>query len=203
VEEVRRLRDLGETEMTSPVPVFDPTIEEAREKAGDDETIYTWDLYSDERLLERARLVVREALQAYAKTVETLLPKLAPHMPMAATLPGKLIARLDPRRDVGRREPSVRWYLEPLPFGCESTSELSLGTSPDYWDEYEEYASYLQPKIASLRPQTARWLAPQTDQLTSGQLFDLTPVTKIVYYWLWQDLWYAKWVTSRLNPWSL
>jgi hypothetical protein len=203
VEEVHRLRDSGETEMTSPTPVFDLTLEEAREKVGDGETTYTWDWYSDERLLERVRVVVEEALRAYAKTVETLLQKLAPHMPMAATLPGKLIARLDPGRDDGDREPSVRWYLEPLPFGCESRSELSLGTSLDYWDEYEEYASYLRPKIASLRPQSAGWLAPQTDQLIFGHLFDLTPVTKTIYYWLWQDLWYSKWVTSRLNPWSL
>jgi hypothetical protein len=208
VEEVRRLRDEGETEipppvLPPPVPGFDLTIEEARERAGNDGTVYTWDLYSDERLLERARLVVEETLRAYAKTVETLLSKLAPHMPRAATLPCKLVGRLDPRRDDGRREPNVRWYLEPLPFGCESTSELSLGTSPDYWDEYDEYASYLRPKIASLRPQSAGWLAPQTGQLTSGQLFDLTPVTKTVHYWLWRDLWYAKWVASRLNPWSL
>lgn len=200
VEEVLRLKDLGETEMLSPVPVFDLSVEEAKERVGSDEAMYTWDRYSDERLLERARLVVEEALRAYAKIVETLLPKLRPHIPIAATLPGRIVGSLDPGRDGKRVGPSVRWYMEPLPLGSESTSEISLGARPEYREEYEGHASYLRPKIAALRPGAAGWLGPMIDQLHFDQLFDLTPVTKTARYWLWEDLNYAKW-TDSMNSW--
>jgi hypothetical protein len=157
--------------------------------------------------LERARLLVDEALRAYAKTVGTLLPTLKPHMPMAATLPGKVTGYLELGKDGGRLGPRVSWYMEPLPFGRENASELSLETRPDdarpeYWEEYEEHAYYARPKIASLRPQAVGWLAPQTGALISGQLFDSTPVTKTVYKWLWDDLRFAKW-TDRMNPWMM
>lgn len=200
VEEVLRLRDLGETEMLSPVPVFDLSAKEAKERVGSDGAIYTWDLYSDERLLERARLVVEEALRAYAKIVEKLLPKLRPHMPIATTLPGRVVGFLDPERDGKRMGPTVRWYMEPLPLGSESTSKISLEARPEHREEYEGYASYMRPKIAALRPGAAGWLGPMIDQLHFDQLFDLTPVTKTARYWLWEDLNYAKW-TDSMNPW--
>lgn len=186
--------------MLSPVPVFDLSVEEAKERVGSDEAMYTWDRYSDERLLERARLVVEEALRAYAKIVETLLPKLRPHMPIATTLPGRVVGSLDPGRNGKRVGPSVRWYMEPLPLGSESTSEISLGARPEYREEYEGHASYLRPKIAALRPEAAGWLGPMIDQLHFDQLFDLTPVTKTARYWLWEDLNYAKW-TDSMHPW--
>jgi hypothetical protein len=199
VGEVRRLRDLGETEMTSPVPIFDLSADEAKEnvkKRHDErETLYTWDLYSDERLFERARLVVEEALWGYARNVENLFPKLASHMPIAATLPAKLVGHLE----LGRSErfgPDVSWYLDPLPADAESTAELRIGSTPSW----EELDPYLRRRIASLRSQSAGWLSPVSDQLTS--LFDLTPVTKTVYKWLWDDLRYVKW-TDAMNPWLM
>ena len=207
VEEVRRLRDSGENEMAPPVPAEDLTSEEAREKVGDAESMYTWDWYSDGRLLERARLVAEESLRAYSKVVETIVPTLRPHMPMAATLPGRVVGYLDVHSDFERREPLVSWYVEPLPYGQESTSEISLETRPEearpgLWEEYDARASYLRPKIATLRPQAASWLTPVTEQLHSGQLFDSTPVTKTCRHLLWDDLRYAKWVTS-MNPWTI
>ncbi len=207
VDEVRRLKDSGATEMTSPVPAEDLTLEEARENMGGSRTMYTWDWYSDGRLMDRARLLLDEALRAYSRTVETLLPTLRPHMPMAATLPGKITGYLELNKEHERREPRVRWRMEPLPLGSESSSELSIETRsdearPDLWEEYDEYAHYVRPKIASLRPQAAGWLAPQTGTLIFGQLFNSTPVTKTVYMWLWDDLRYAKW-TDRTNPWRI
>lgn len=97
--------------------------------------------------------------------------------------------------------------MEPLPAGYENTCEISLQTRPDevrsgLWEEYEECAAYLRPKIAALRPQAASWLSPVTEQLHFGQLFDSTPVTKTCRHLLWDDLRYAKWVTS-MNPWTI
>ncbi|QIN84651.1 hypothetical protein GBA63_19840 [Rubrobacter tropicus] len=207
VEEVRRLRDSGESEMASPAPIEDRTLDEARRAMGNDDTMYTWDWYSEGRLLERARILVQETLHAYAKVAETLVPALRPHMPMAATLPGRIVGYLDVRSDTERREPLVSWYVEPLPPGYRNTSEISLETRPEaarpgLWEEYDARASYLRPKIAALRPQAAGWLAPVTEQLHSGQLFDSTPVTKTCRHLLWDDLRYAKWVTS-MNPWTI
>lgn len=207
VAEVRRLRSLGESEMASPVPAEDLTFDEVNEKIADGDSMYTWDIYSEGRLLERARLVVEETLHAYAKVVETIVPTLRAHMPMAATLPGKIVGYLDIRSDSERREPLVSWFVEPLPYGQENTSEISLetrpaGARPGLWEEYDARAWYLRPRIAALRPQAASWLAPVTEQLHSGQLFDSTPVTKTCRYLLWDDLRYAKWVTS-MNPWTL
>lgn len=169
--------------------------------------MYTWDWYSDGRLLERARLVVEESLRAYAKVVERLVPTLRPHMPVAATLPGRIVGYLEVREDKGDMGPLVSWYMEPLPYGQENTSEISLETRPDearpdLWEEYDARASYLRPKIAALRPQAAGWLTPVTEQLHFGQLFDSTPVTKTCRHLLWDDLRYAKWVTS-MNPWTI
>ena len=206
VREVRRLRDSGGSEMASPVPVKDLTFGDVREKIADGDSMYTWDIYSEGRLLERARLVVEETLRAYSKVVETIVPTLRPHMPMSATLPGRIVGYLDIRSDTERREPLVSWYVEPLPAGHENTSEISLetrpaGDRPDLWEEYEARASYLRPRIAALRPQAAGWLTPVTEQLHSGQLFDSTPVTKTCRHLLWDDLRYARWVTS-MNPWT-
>lgn len=106
VEEVRRLRSLGESEMASPIPAEDLTFDEAREKVGDRTTMYTWDGYSDGRLLERARLVVEESLRAYVKVVERLVPALRSHMPVAATLPGRIVGYLDIRENKGTWDPS-------------------------------------------------------------------------------------------------
>ena len=207
VEEVRRLRSLGESEMASPVPAEDLTFDEAREKVGDRKTMYTWDVYSEGRLLERARLVVEESLRAYAKVVESLVPPLRAHMPVAATLPGRIVGYLDARESNGDLGPMVSWYMEPLPAGYENTCEILLQSGPDetrpgLWEEYDERAAYLRPKIAALRPQAASWLSPVTEQLHSGQLLDSTPVTKTCRHLLWDDLRYAKWVTS-MNPWTL
>lgn len=207
VEEVRRLRDSGAAEMVSPVPAADLTVEEARERIGSGGTMFGWTLYSDDRLLERARLLVEEALRAYAETLETLLPTLKPHMPMAATLPGKVTGYLEGLGRTGYSGPRLNWYMEPLPAGSESVCELALETRPDEqrpepWEEYDEHAYRARPKIASLRPQAAGWLTPRTGALFSGQLVASTPVTKTVYIWLWDDLRYAKWA-DRTNPWRM
>ena len=131
VEEVHRLKESGATEMTSPAPAADLTVEEARERIGSEGTMFTWTLYSNERLLKRARLLVEEALHAYAKTIEKLLPTLRSHMPLAATLPGKVTGYLEGLGNTGYSGPRVSWYMEPLPVGSESVCDLSLETRPD------------------------------------------------------------------------
>ena len=197
VEEVRRLSAAGETEMASPVPIWDLTSEEAREKIGEDGPVYGWDLYSDERLLERARIVAEEALQSYAEIIETIFLQLAPHMPMAATLPARLVGHLELR--IGHlRSPDVHFYLDPLPTGERSVAELRLDTRT-LWDEW---GPYLRHRIAALRPEAAGWLPPISRPIPQDPLLDLTPVTRTVHYWLWNDLENAKW-TERMNPWAI
>lgn len=197
VDEVRRLRAAGETEMTSPMPTFDLSAEEADEKRGDRETLYTWDLFSDEALRERALLVVEEALLGYERVVEALFPKLAPHMPMAATLPARLIGHLELNRGP-MGDPNVSCWLDPLTEGSESSTEVHLGEGP----EWEETTPYQDQRIAALRPAASGWLPPVRPYVTERMLLDLTPVTKTVHYWLWEDLEYAKWADGT-NPWIL
>ena len=38
-----------------------------------------WELYSDETLLRRARIILEGALDGYARFVEEFFPRLAPH----------------------------------------------------------------------------------------------------------------------------
>lgn len=197
VEEVRRLRAAGETEMASPVPIYDLPFEEVRQRIGEGEPIYIWDPYSDERLLERAQIVVEEALRGYTEIVETLFPKLAPHMPMAATLPVRMVGHLEVGRGA-RRMPDVSCSLEPLPFGAESLVEIQLGGRLS-WDEY---GSYLRRRIYAVRPEVAGWLTPIFRYVHAGPLLDLTPITRTIYSWLWDDLRYARWI-DKPNPWEI
>ena len=194
VEEVGRLRAAEEIEMISPVPTWDLTREEVRARTGEDQN-YIWFLYSPERLFERACLVIEEALRGYRQVVETMFPKLAPHMPLAATLPCKLLGYFEPERG-SRRAPSASCYFEPLVAGGESAAEITLGEGPSW----EGYGPYLASGIAALRPEARGWLLPISRHVGENLLLDLTPVTRTLYDWLWRDLRYVEWV-RKTNPW--
>lgn len=194
VEEVRRLRVAGKTEMISPVPTWDLTREEVRARTGDSRN-YIWFLYSPERLFERACVVIEEALRGYGQVVETMFAKLAPHMPLAAMLPCRLLAYFEPERG-SRRAPSASCYFEPFVAGGENTAEIRLGEGPSW----EECGPYLASRIAALRPEAMGWLLPIRLRVDESLLLDLTPVTRTLYHWLWDDLRYAGWV-RRMNPW--
>lgn len=194
MEEVRRLRAAGKTEMISPVPTWDLTREEVKARTGDSRD-YIWFLYSPERLFERASVVIEEALRGYGQVVETMFAKLAPHMPLAATLPCRLLCYFEPERGI-RRAPSASCYFEPLLAGEENSAEIVLGEGPSW----EECGPYLVSRTAALRPEARGWLRPIRRRVDESLLLDLTPVTRTLYDWLWRDLRYAEWVRS-MNPW--
>jgi hypothetical protein len=194
VEEVRRLRAAGETEMISPVPRWDLTPEEVKARTGEDPN-YIWFLYSTERLFERASVVIEEALRGYGQVVESMFAKLAPHMPLAATLPCRLLCYFEPERGI-RRAPSASCYFEPLLAGEEIAAEIMLGEGPSW----EEFGPYLASGIDALRPEARGWLRPTSRRVGESLLLDLTPVTRTLYDWLWRDLRYVEWV-RKTNPW--
>lgn len=92
-----------------------------------------------------------------------------------------------------------------------SSRALLLGASPCHlrkhgrvtawgWSVVGGSCPYLRSSIAALRPKAAGWLSPTIGYILDSPLLDLTPVTRTVHYWLWEDLECAKW-TERINPW--
>ena len=164
------LRELGETEMRSPLPTAD------RQSGGS-----LGDFFTDERLLEFARVLYDRILSAYATLVERWMPTLAPRLEHYALLPARILGFIGNDTGLMGRVPDLGGYLEPLPFGSVSVVDMHRGRL-DYSVGEAVYAQQ-----CAARPVAARWLTGTIGGLPfePGERY---PVSDAVYSWLTHDL---------------
>lgn len=149
-----------------------------------------------EKLLARAMVVYRVALDAYRDIVDRWFPNFASSLQIAVTLPARLIGGIIPpteRTGLGRIA-SINWHLEPLPSGSESSVDLGLG---EHHLDDALFAATLT-KLRSLRPDASTWITV-TSRSPVLDIFRATSVTELVYTWLWDDLQRVGWVNGHLG----
>ncbi len=186
INEVERLKAEGAHELTDPWPTAD------RDLAGGG---WIWDMYTPERMLERASAVYSGALEGYSRMVEKWFPSLAPRLRIAATLPARLIGdiKLPPEEKDSHVGPSLRWYLEPLPAGSETIVEFGLREPSGEID-----LPSLLARLRAVRPMASEWIYP-TVHYAILDVFHGNSATELAYDWLWHDLQDVSWVRGMLG----
>jgi hypothetical protein len=175
-------RELGETELRSPLPTAD-------KRSG----AWVGDFYTDERLLEFAEALYQRVLVAYAALVERWMPTLAPRLEHYALLPARIHGFIGNDPGGIGRIPGMGGYLEPLPVGSDSVVDVQFGRL----DFSVSAAVYAQQCAA--RPLAARWITGRIGGLPfePGERYS---VSDAVYSWLTHDLQQLKLASYGAKP---
>jgi hypothetical protein len=175
-------RELGETELRSPLPTAD------KQSGG-----WVGEFFTDERLLEFARALYARVLAAYVELVERWMPTLAARLEHHALLPARIRGFIGNDPGGIGRIPQMGGYLEPLPPGSESVVDVQFG----HLDFSASEAVYAQQCAA--RPLAARWITGTLGGLPfePGERY---PVSDAVYLWLTHDLQQLKLASYGSKP---
>lgn len=152
-------------------------------------------------LAELAELYQR-ALDEYSALTTGLFAPLRPFMSMASILPACLHGELYPvDPGVSAMNAGMGWWLEPLPAGQPSRTQISMTEEPapnTFRESWVAQAELFQQRISRLRPQQARWLVLSLhSQLLRGP--SDSELDEIVLEWLWADLRQIGWVDGQLG----
>ena len=175
----------GESEIANPWPNPDLPIASGS----------IWNLYSDERLLDRTREIYSGALRIYVSIVERWFLAFSFRLPLYRILPVRLEGwitppRKDPDRDMG---PTLDWYVRILPEiqQNEVSLDLNLGLtdilSKEFFgrdDLYEEEKTAFE----ALRPDLPGAFSMTLTRSGLSELLDPYPATELAHSWLRHDL---------------
>jgi len=194
-EKVQTLRDSGQTELRPPWPTQDRLRGDPGYVESDRLSVWAWEQYSPETLLERTRVVMAGALDGYRRFAEEIFPRLSPHLLIAATLPARLCGTLvfghtPDRPDV---RPYILWYLDPLPRGRPNEVLIELGEERRSREDLLALAS----KTRAMRPEAAEWISPYS--YATGDFYGNTPATDLAYDWLRKDLGPLSWLKETFG----
>lgn len=186
---LRALIEAGAREIRAPWPGPDLT-----QHGG-----WIWDPYSPEKQQQRTEAIYGAALRAYTSITDTWFPKLKSRMRVAVTLPATLRGTLRPAPTQSGFEnaPTMSWWLDPLPYGEESTVEVvledgSASAHPRGSREWREQLNLRHQKLVDLRPEAAGWISTvETHGLSD--VFQGAPLAPLVYDWVKADLAAIKW----------
>jgi len=188
--EIARLSSLGESVIRPPWPGPDRDMS--------DESIRTFaELFSDEQLLRHVTQVYEAVMETYLALCEGPLVRLAPHLSTYLMMPARLVGKLKipSHTDEGwLRQPSLQWYLEPLPAG--STNDVDIRIGPES-PTPEQFPGVLEA-VRLLRPESADRISVHF----TGELLDMTtaaPLMQVAYEWLWNDLRRIRWVKGTFS----
>ena len=186
---VNRLRKAGEEELRDPWPGPDVEIHRGH---------WIWEPYTREQVLARTKAVYAGALEGYQQLVDRWFPMLVPRLEKAVTLPARLVGEVVVPPDPSKREgmPHIRWYLYPLPYDSRSEVEIQFGESLADFEAGRELLYFLTGRGRSLRPEAAGWISTAIHGESVGM--GPTPVTGLVYSWIWDDLKRISWIEGLL-----
>ncbi|WP_145948220.1 lipase/acyltransferase domain-containing protein [Paenibacillus sp. Y412MC10] len=158
---------------------------------------WVWSPYSNDRLLERTRVVYSKAIDAYLQIVNDYFPMFKNRMGIYNTLPANLIGQLEipPASKDYSSHPGLDWYFDPLPNGSKTSININLVLTEQV---NHERVSELYDKLRLLRPKAAEWISSHHIS-QSLNIFGNFPVREIVYNWLWDDLKRVSWVDGTLG----
>ena len=194
-DKVQALRDAGETELRPPWPTQDRLRGDPGYVESDRLSVWAWEQYSPETLLERTRVVMAGALDGYRRFAEEVFPRLAPHMLIAATLPARLCGTLVVGHTPDRPEvrPYVYWYLDPLPHSSTNEVRIELGEER----QSREYMLGVASETGTMRPQAAELISPHS--YATSDFYGHMPATDLAYEWLRKDLGPISWLQETFG----
>jgi hypothetical protein len=192
---VQALRNAGETELRPPWPTQDRLRGDPGYVESDRRSVWAWEQYSPETLLERTRVVMAGALDGYRRFAKEIFPRLAPHMLIAATLPARLCGTLVVGHTPDQPEvrPYVYWYLDPLPHGRANEIRIELGER----SQSREYMLGVASETRAMRPKAAEWISPYG--YATSEFYGHTPATELTYDWLRKDLGPLSWLKETFG----
>ena len=154
-----------------------------------------WNLYSDERLLERTRAIYSAALRTYISIVERWFLRFSRRLAFYRILPVRLEGRIRPSsRETSRnRGPALDWYVRILPevqqneVLFELDGGLTYMSSGEFFDKddlYEEEKSAFE----ALRPNLPGAFSMTLTRSGLSELVNPYPATELAHNWLRRDL---------------
>ena len=151
---------------------------------------FIWDGFAPATLVERATLVLLNALQIYGELVDVFYPEFAPRLYPAGIGPYRMICRIL-LRDYPREQPGLSYYFEPT--NDLSLAQLDLTVSDE--DFNWSHVDALNEIQRSLRPDVP-WLGAQVSH-QGLEVFGATPATRLAYDWLQDGLFALQWLERR------
>ena len=174
------LEERGDTVIADPWPPFDQV------PPSDKRPWYTWDFFSDPRLLARARVIYLAALRLYTEMLERWFDGFRKRLPFGRLLPVRLdghLTRSEQRHFEGA--PVLEWGAKVVPLGEHSSVSFSWGPPNNmdllsYWKEEKESLRTLRPGLEVSR-------APVRED--GMRVIDGSrPATDLAHDWLIHDL---------------
>ena len=156
-------------------------------------------LYSRETMRDIIENRYMAALAAYDDISQTWFPKWAPTMGWGAAMPIRLDLTLRPPAPIhigGRGGPYALELKETVVEAHEGlgvTVDLADNEEPptpwkEHWEKHgKDYISRMK-HLRSLHPQTAEWARLTFHSIQLLHHSSRTPVTNLVYEWIWRDL---------------
>lgn len=155
---------------------------------------WVWSPYTDEQILRRAQEVYSAALVEYTMLTDIFFKSLKPRMLIATLLPAKMVGEIHfSVSHFGGRTPGLNWHFEPLLTEDQSYIEFSLNEIDKAKEKIRD-VSRLHELNRKMRPQASEWISSFASYGILD-IFNLNPVTKIVYGWLRDDLSNIKWAS--------
>ncbi len=153
-------------------------------------------------LLIHATTIYKTAIDEYQKIIHLWFSKFIPWLETANRFPACIKGVL-PTDQAEKYGYGLSWYWDILPVGSQNAVDLKLSNSPlDRTDsdiqETLRKTKLLRPELYARRSKTM--MISRSGDYT---MFNWTPVTDLVYQWLWQDLKTINWVEGQLDGYGL
>jgi len=180
---LRKLRNNNLTVLSPPWPTGD-----LRNNSGG----WIWSSFSDMQVLKRAIAIYSAALEEYNNLINGLFVNFKSRMLIGTLIPVKMhgnIHFLDTVIEPFGREPVMSWYFEPLPL--ESRNEVDFCLSDADLIMVDTYDLLVINR--KMRPKARNWISSFTHNGVLD-IFNINPLTKIIYGWLESDLKRIKWL---------
>ena len=184
--EVNRLYAIGEVDLHPPWPEPDRNLRDG----------WSWEGYTQEQLLARAKAVYTGALEGYQQLVNTWFQKFAPRLKTAVIMPVRLVGVI-PLLESGSLG-GLSWYFEVRPRECSNVVDFNFAQQNTSVHD-TRLQSVLDEKLNSLRPEATMWIGGTSMSWSSLDIFGSTPATDLAYSWLWNDLQRFAWVNGHLG----
>ena len=184
------LVDRGDRLIADPWPSADLLTDSGR---------WVWDLYSDERLLERTIAVYSAALRIYKTMVDKWFGAFRNRLRLNQLLPVRLEGRLTPSRepDATNCGPGLNLRTKSLPVGEQSSVAFDLGPEDEFdvWSYWKDE----QRNLSHIRPESGTTLAPIVS-MSGLHIFNGRPAAELAHQWLINELHQLGWSKQSYAP---
>ena len=160
---------------------------------------WVWDLYTDERLLQRTIAVYSAALRIYKAMVDKWFGAFRNRLRLNRLMPVRLEGRLTPshERDATNRGPVLNLRTKSVPVHEKSSVAFDLGPE-DRFDIFS-YWKDEQTNLGRIRPESATTLAPIV-QSHGFHIFCGRPATELAHQWLTDEFQKLGWIEHGYVP---